>query len=321
MDLKQITDSKKFWATVKPLLSNKIKSTEYITLEENEKIISNDKELARNFNEFFVNILPNLSINTNHSFFINTGNENDPIAKAIAKYKSHPSIISIKRFLENSDSSFQHVPKDKIIKTIKKLDPQKVIQSNDIPTKLIKSFSGFFSDYFYINLNKCMKDGKYVEDFEKAVVRPLYKKDGRKEKSNYRPVSVLSNISKVYERCLYDEIYDFFENKFFRYQCGFRKGSNIQNALLSMVEKILLAGDKKEAFGTILTDLSTAFDCISYDLLIDKLNAYGFNQNALNFIHNYLFGRSQKTKFLSDYSSKVLNVVLSSHHISQLRQK
>ena len=321
MDLKQITDSKKFWATVKPLLSSKIKSTEYITLEKNEKKKSNDKELARNSNEFFVNILPNLSINTNHSFFINTGNENDPIAKAIAKYKSHPSIISIKRFLENSDSSFQHVPKDKIIKTIKKLDPQKVIQSNDIPTKLIKSFSGFFSDYFYINLNKCMKDGKYVEDFEKAVVRPLYKKDGRKEKSNYRPVSVLSNISKVYERCLYDEIYDFFENKFFRYQCGFRKGSNIQNALLSMVEKILLAGDKKEAFGTILTDLSTAFDCISYDLLIDKLNAYGFNQNALNFIHNYLFGRSQKTKFLSDYSSKVLNVVLSSHHISQLRQK
>ena len=101
-------------------------------------------------------------------------------------------------------------------------------------------------------------------------MRPLYKKDGRKEKSNYRPVSVLSNISKVYERCLYDEIYDFFENKFFRYQCGFRKGSNIQNALLSMVEKVLLAGDKKEFFGAILTDLSKAFDCISYDVLIDK---------------------------------------------------
>ena len=152
LDLKEITDSKKFWATVKPLLSNKIKSTESITLEKNEKNISNDKELASNSNEFFVNILPNLSINANHSFLINTGNENDPIAKAIAKYKNHPCIISIKRFLENSDSSFQHFPKDKIIKTIKKLDPKKVVQSNDIPTKLIKSFSGFFSDYVYINL-------------------------------------------------------------------------------------------------------------------------------------------------------------------------
>ena len=160
LDLKDITDSKKFWATVKPLFSNKIKSTEYITLEENGKIISNDKELARIFNEFFVNIVPNLGINTNHSFLINTDNEDDPIEKAIAKYKNHPCIISIKKFMENSDSSFsfQHVPKDKITKT-------KVVQSNDIPTKLIKSFSGFFSDYIYINLNKCIKDGEYAEGF------------------------------------------------------------------------------------------------------------------------------------------------------------
>ena len=86
--------------------------------------------------------------------------------------------------MENSDSSFsfQHVPKDKITKTIKMLDPKKVVQSNDIPTKVIKSFSSFFSDYIYINLNKCIKDGEYVEDFKKAEVCPLYKKYGRKEK-------------------------------------------------------------------------------------------------------------------------------------------
>ena len=62
------------------------------------------------------------------------------------------------------------------------LDPKKVVQSNDIPTKLIKSFSGFFSDYIYINLNKCIKDGEYVEDFKKAEVRPLYKKMVEKKK-------------------------------------------------------------------------------------------------------------------------------------------
>ena len=303
LDLKDITDSKKFRATVKPLFSNKIKSTKYITLEENGKIISNDKELARIFNKFFVNIVPNLGINTNHSFLINTDNENDPIEKAIAKYKNHPSIISIKTFMENSDSSsFQHVPKDKITKTIKMLDPKKVVQSNDIPTKLIKSLSGFFSDYIYINLNKCIKDREYVEDFKTADVCPLYKKDGRKEKSNYRPVSILSNVSKVYERCLYDQIYDFFENKFSKYQCGFCKGFNNQNALLSMVEKMLLALDKKEVCGAILTDLSKAFDCISHDLLIAKLNAYGFDKNALNVIHNYLFGRSQKIKVGSSFN-------------------
>ena len=84
----------------------------------------------------------------------------------------------------------------------------------------------------------------------------------------------------------------FFENKFSRYQCGCRKCFNTQNVLLSMVEKMQLARDKKEVCGAILTDLSKAFDCISYDLLIAKLNAYGFNQNALNIIHKFFFKRS-----------------------------
>ena len=82
--------------------------------------------------------------------------------------------------MENSDSSFsfQHVPKDKITKTIGKLNPKKVVQSNDIPTKLIESFCCFFSDYIYIyiyiiNLNKSIKDGEYVEDFKKAELRIL----------------------------------------------------------------------------------------------------------------------------------------------------
>ena len=74
---------------VKPLFSNKIKLTEYITLEENGKIISNNIELAKIFNNFFGNIVPNLGISTNHSFLINTENENHPIEKAIAKCKSH----------------------------------------------------------------------------------------------------------------------------------------------------------------------------------------------------------------------------------------
>ena len=64
------------------------------------------------------------------------------------------------------------------------LDPRKVVRSNDIPNKLIKRFNGYVSDYIYIyiNFNKYIKDGEYVEDFKKAEVLPLYKKDGRKKK-------------------------------------------------------------------------------------------------------------------------------------------
>ena len=92
-----------------------------------------------------------MGINTNHSSLINTKNENDPIEKGVAKYRNHPSIILIKTFMENLDCSFsfQQVPKDKITKTIKILDPKKVVQLNDIPTKLIK-VSVVFSLIMYI---------------------------------------------------------------------------------------------------------------------------------------------------------------------------
>ena len=65
---------------------------------------------------------------------------------------------------------------------------------------------------------------------------------------------------------------------------------------------MLLAREKEEVCGLILIDLSKAFDCISHDLLVAKLNAYGFDKNALNVIHNNLFGRSQKTKVGSSFS-------------------
>ena len=113
------------------------------------------------------------------------------------------------------------------------------------------------------------------------------------KKSNYRTVSIHSNISNVYDVCLYDQIYNFFENKSLTFQCGFLKGFNTQIALLLMKEEMLLVCDKKEICETILTYLSKTFDCISHDLLKAKLNAYGFDQKV---IHNYLFRRSWKAK-------------------------
>ena len=106
-----------------------------------------------------------------------------------------------------------------------------------------------FSLIIYININKYIKGGEYVEDFKKAEVHPLYKKDNRKEKRNYRLNSILADVSKVYEKCLYDQIYDFFENKSSRYQCRFCKAFNTQNSLFSIVEKMLLARDKKKFLG------------------------------------------------------------------------
>ena len=97
-----------------------------------------------------------------------------------------------------------------------------------------------------------------------------------------------------------------------KYQCGFRKGYNAQHCLLAMIEKWKKAVDNGNVFGALLTDLSKAFDCLPHDLIIAKLNSYGFNLTALNLIHNenakrfeiaYLTKWKQRTKINQSYSS------------------
>ena len=89
-----------------------------------------------------------------------------------------------------------------------------------------------------------------------------------------------------------------------KHQCGFRKGFSVQHCLLSLLEKWKSAIDNRKTFGALLiTDLSKAFDCLSHDLLIAKLNAYGSNTAALRLVQNYLSNRKQRTKTNSYFSS------------------
>ena len=86
-------------AIVKPLFSNKMKLTENIVLSENGKLIKDKEDVANKFNDFFVNIVPNLGIRTQHEFLNTTDNSQNPIENAINKYKNHPSITVIKIYL------------------------------------------------------------------------------------------------------------------------------------------------------------------------------------------------------------------------------
>ena len=88
-----------------------------------------------------------------------------------------------------------------------------------------------------------------------------------------------------------------------KYQCGFRKRYNAHHCLLAMIEKSKKAVDNGNVFGALLTDLSKAFDFLPHDLVIAKLNSYGFNLMALNLIHNYLTEQKQRTKINHSYNS------------------
>ena len=92
----------------------------------------------------------------------------------------------------------------------------------------------------------------------------------------------------MYERSLYDQIYSYFDKIFSIYQCGFCKGISPQHILLTMIEKMKISRDNKQCCAATLTDFSKVFDFIPYDLLIAKLNANGFDQEALKLIHSYL---------------------------------
>ena len=260
LDLKDVNDDKRFWATVKPSFSNKIKSVENIYLDESGEIIRNEKEVANVFNKYFANIVPNImGITNNHNLLSDLDTTNDPIEKIINKYQNHPSITSINKPMTRSELtfSFHSATKEQITNLIRLLNNKKAIQSTDIPTKLIKEYCVFFSEFIHKDINLCIAAGKFIDDFKQAEVRPLYKKDGRTDKSNCRTISILSNVSKIYERSLYNQLYDYFDkNIFSRYQCGFRKGFSTQHALLVMLEKMKITCDRKGVCVAVLTDLS-----------------------------------------------------------------
>ena len=116
-------------------------------------------------------------------------------------------------------------------------------------------------------------------------------------------MSILPVMSKIYERLMYDQMYKYFDQIFSKFQCGFRKGFSTQNCLLYMIENWKESLDQGGHYGALLTDLSKAFDCIMHDLLIAKLQAYGFDNDSLNFICNYLVDREQRVKINSSFST------------------
>ena len=122
---------------------------------------------------------------------------------------------------------------------------------------------------------------------KKANITPVFKKGDRNSKDNYRPVSILPNISKIFERFIFRQLYSFMFEFLSKYQCGFRKGYSTQHCFLAMLEKWKFAVDKGKSFGALLTDLSKAFDCLPHELLLAKLHAYGFSIAALRLIHSY----------------------------------
>ena len=265
-----LTDNKTFWKAVKPAFTDKVCCNESITLVDKEDIISDDDEVARIFNNFFISAVRDLDINVNADFLTNIEGIDDDIDKACTKYQNHPSILRIKKsVIHETPFAFKFICLQDMIKEINAIKPSKATPIDSVPLRILKDNPNL-AFILFNNFNNSIMTGSFPDKLKLADVSPIYKKGGRNEKFNYRPVSILPVVSKIYERFMFSQINKFMDSKLSKFQCGFRKGYNTQHCLVRMLEKWKKCIDRKGSCGALLTDLSKAFDCLSHELLIAK---------------------------------------------------
>ena len=217
---------------------DKVKSREAIILVDNENIKSNENEVANTFNDFFSNIVKNLRIpehqceNDLHSRL-----SSHPALQAIMKYRNHPSISIIRHFSQRYPSFyFSQVEKNTVLKEIGRLSSKKAVQETDIPVKILKENADFFAEHICRQFIEAICSSKFPATFKFANVT-VFKKDNRNQKDNYRLVSILPIISKIFEKLVCRQLSNHFDNIFSKFQCGFRKGFSAQHCLLLMIDK------------------------------------------------------------------------------------
>ena len=140
-------------------------------------------------------------------------------------------------------------------------------------------------------------------------MKPVYKKDDPFDKTNYRPISVLPVLSKAFERCLCDQIYEYPDTILSKVQCDFRKGFSMQYSLIVVIKKWRKNMDKGKLCVALLTDLSKAFDCIVHNFLIAKLEPYSYSYKTLKVRYKYVTDRKYRTK-VNDSFSDIIDLLL-----------
>ena len=145
--------------------------------------------------------------------------------------------------MTNKGMSFSlgYTIQEKADKALQNLDQKKTCQKNDIPLKkkkiYVKSHQDIFSYFIHHNFNNLVYSSIFPSDLKKSDIIPIHKKKCKFDIENYRPVSILLVLSKVFERCMFDQMYSYFNQILSKHQCGFRQGHSSQHSLLLMVEK------------------------------------------------------------------------------------
>ena len=268
------SDLKKTWQLINNLLGRK---------RHNRLTIFKDDQASHSFNKYFVSIAQDLIRKT---YSDSTAHDMNDIDTSYNKYMKMRS--------EDDPKLDQfEVTKMDIDHFISKLNNGK---STYFAPRILKLASATLSPLLAKLYNRCLEVGYFPKELKIAKVIPLYKNKGSiSEMKNYRPISMLSVFSKIFEKIIHREITKFFEDNKILNDCqyGFRKSHSTFHALINATENVYRSIDNKEHTLGIFVDFSRAFDTIDHRILLDKLLKYGISGNLHLLLTDYLTDRKQ----------------------------
>ena len=275
-------NSKKCWNTLFDLTGTNKTRRDNISLLENDTEIKNPQDVVDTFSNFFANVGRNLE-----------------------------------QLLENNQiSPYQHIPRnernfflfpvteEECSKCIANLKITRTLP-NQISVKIFKSIRNYISNPLSKILNVSFTTGIFPDSLKLAKLTAVHKKGCKKTVSNYRPISSLPFISKIYERCMTNRIISFFSkfNLFSNKQFGFLKKRSTKDAILDFTETVYDALNAKRHNISVLIDLKSAFDTVNHRILLNKLELYGVRGLGLDWIKTYLTNRENYVALGKTYST------------------
>jgi hypothetical protein len=283
---KHVNDIKKTWSTINDLLNKCKKKNEYPTsFTVHGKEIRDKKDIANQFNNFFGSIGPDLS----------------------ARIPNHKD-LSVKKYLKKEIlHSFKLITleQDEVKKILTSITTKHSSGYDNLSTCLLKKISPLIIGHITAIINQSFFTGIFPDKLKIAKIIPLYKKDDPQKLENYRPISILPAISKLFEKAVFIQLYKYLNtnNLLYKNQYGFRTLHSTEMASLEVIDIILKKLDEKKIPLGIFLDLSKAFDTLDHNILLHKLQYYGVKDVELKWFQSYLCNRFQFVSFEGTSSS------------------
>ena len=273
------------WKIFGNILKNKSCSTKVTKLKCEGKTLIKPNDISEAFNNFFTNIGETLS-----KEFDNDSNS------SYNKYINTQNVTKLK---------LSGISTNEIIHEINNLEIKKSNGYDDIPTLFLKLTKNLVSKPLAKIYNLSVKTGTYPSHLKIAKVTPIYKKGDPQSPSNYRPISVLTHINKIFEKVLFNRLSSHLtkHNLLYNYQYGFREGHSTTQALVELTDNLKTSIDNGNHACGIFIDLTKAFDTVNHSILIDKLNKYGVSGKANSLLKSYLENRVQYVEVNNSKSS------------------